>query len=46
LLIDEADGANATAVREAGMVPVVCDTIMADPARAARLAQRVLDAAR
>lgn len=46
LLIDEADSANAAAVRDAGMVPVVCDTIMAEPARAARLAQRVLDAAR
>ena len=46
LVIDEADGANAAAVHDAGMQPVVCDTIMADPSRAARLAQRVLDAAR
>ena len=46
LVIDSADDANAGAVRDEGMVPVVCDTIMAEPARAARLAQRVLDAAR
>jgi LPPG:FO 2-phospho-L-lactate transferase len=46
LVIDDADEANAGAVRDAGMVPVVCDTIMAEPARAARLARRVLDAAR
>jgi LPPG:FO 2-phospho-L-lactate transferase len=46
LVIDDADTANAAAVRDAGMRPVVCDTIMAEPARAARLAQRVLDAAR
>jgi LPPG:FO 2-phospho-L-lactate transferase len=46
LVIDNADAANAAAVRDAGMQPVVCDTIMADPARSARLAQRVLDAAR
>ncbi|HUP74437.1 MAG TPA: 2-phospho-L-lactate transferase [Acidimicrobiales bacterium] len=45
LVIDDADDANSGAVRDAGMVPVVCDTIMAEPARAARLAQRVLDAA-
>ena len=46
LVIDDADAANAPAVRDAGMQPVVCDTIMADPPRSARLAQRVLDAAR
>ena len=46
LVIDDADAANAAAVRDAGMQPVVCDTIMAEPSRAARLAQRVLDAAR
>jgi LPPG:FO 2-phospho-L-lactate transferase len=46
LVIDDADEANSGAVRDAGMVPVVCDTIMAEPARAARLARRVLDAAR
>jgi LPPG:FO 2-phospho-L-lactate transferase len=46
LVIDDADTDNAAAVRDAGMQPVVCDTIMAEPARAARLAQRVLDAAR
>jgi LPPG:FO 2-phospho-L-lactate transferase len=46
LVIDNADDASAAAVRDAGMLPVVCDTIMAEPARAARLAQRVLDAAR
>ena len=46
LVIDDADDAHAAAVRDAGMIPLVCDTIMAEPARAARLAQRVLDAAR
>jgi LPPG:FO 2-phospho-L-lactate transferase len=46
LVIDDADAANAAAVRDAGMLPVVCDTIMADPPRSARLAQRVLAAAR
>ena len=46
LVIDDADDANARAVRDTGMQPVVCDTIMADPSRAARLAKRVLDAAR
>jgi LPPG:FO 2-phospho-L-lactate transferase len=45
LVIDDADAANAPAVLDAGMQPVVCDTIMADAARSARLAQRVLDAA-
>ena len=45
LVIDDADAENAAAVLEAGMQPVVCDTIMADAARSARLAQRVLDAA-
>jgi LPPG:FO 2-phospho-L-lactate transferase len=46
LVIDDADAARAPAVLGAGMQPLVCDTIMADPPRAARLAQRVLDAAR
>lgn len=44
LVIDDADAANATAVREAGMNALVCDTIMADPVRAAGLARRVVDA--
>ena len=46
LVIDDADADRAPAVLDAGMQPLVCDTIMADPPRAARLAQRVLDAAR
>ncbi|MEO8693447.1 MAG: 2-phospho-L-lactate transferase [Acidimicrobiales bacterium] len=46
LVVDDADATNAAAVRDAGMHAVVCDTIMSEPARAARLAQRVLDAAR
>ena len=46
LVIDDADAANAAAVREAGMNAFVCDTIMADPARAAGLARRVIDASR
>ena len=46
LVIDDADAANAAAVRDAGMTAVVCDTIMADPHRAAGLARRVVDASR
>jgi LPPG:FO 2-phospho-L-lactate transferase len=45
LVIDDADAGNAAAVRAEGMNAVVCDTIMADAERSARLAQRVLDAA-
>jgi LPPG:FO 2-phospho-L-lactate transferase len=43
LVIDDADAHLADAVRDAGVEPVVCDTIMADADRAARLARRVLD---
>jgi LPPG:FO 2-phospho-L-lactate transferase len=46
LVIDDADAAREPAVRAAGIDALVCDTIMADPDRAARLAERVLDAAR
>jgi LPPG:FO 2-phospho-L-lactate transferase len=46
LVIDDADAANAAAVRDAGMNAFVCDTIMADPSRAAGLARRVIDASR
>jgi LPPG:FO 2-phospho-L-lactate transferase len=45
LVIDDADASHADDVRRAGLEPVVCDTIMADADRAARLARRVLDAA-
>jgi LPPG:FO 2-phospho-L-lactate transferase len=45
LVIDDADAMHADDVRRAGLEPVVCDTIMADADRAARLARRVLDAA-
>jgi LPPG:FO 2-phospho-L-lactate transferase len=45
LVIDDADSDRAAAVRAEGVEPIVCDTIMADPQRAARLARRVLDAA-
>jgi LPPG:FO 2-phospho-L-lactate transferase len=44
LVIDDADAERAAAVRAEGVEPIVCDTIMADPQRAARLARRVLDA--
>jgi LPPG:FO 2-phospho-L-lactate transferase len=44
LVIDDADADRAAAVRAEGVEPIVCDTIMADPQRAARLARRVLDA--
>ena len=45
LVIDHADAELAPAVAQAGMTPVVTDTIMADPDRAAGLAQATLEAA-
>ncbi|WP_419862504.1 2-phospho-L-lactate transferase [Candidatus Poriferisodalis sp.] len=45
LVIDHADAELAPAVAQAGMTPVVTDTIMADPDRAARLATAALEAA-
>ena len=45
LVIDHADDDLAPAVAEAGMTPVVTDTIMADPHRAAALARATLEAA-
>ncbi len=45
LVIDHADAALAPEVAQAGMTPVVTDTIMADPDRAASLARATLDAA-
>jgi LPPG:FO 2-phospho-L-lactate transferase len=45
LVIDDADAANARGVHDEGMQALICDTIMADSARSARLARRVLDAA-
>lgn len=45
LVIDHVDGHLAPAVADAGMTPVVTDTIMADPDRAAGLARATLDAA-
>lgn len=45
LVIDHVDGDLASAVADAGMTPVVTDTIMADPDRAAGLARATLDAA-
>lgn len=45
LVIDHADAELAPAVAQAGMTPVVTDTIMADPHRAAGLAAAVLEAA-
>jgi LPPG:FO 2-phospho-L-lactate transferase len=44
LVIDTADAALAGAVEEAGMHCVVTDTVMRDPAVAAALAARVLEA--
>jgi LPPG:FO 2-phospho-L-lactate transferase len=44
LVIDTADAALAGAVEEAGMHSVVTDTVMRDPAVAAALAARVLEA--
>ena len=45
LVIDHADAELAPAVAQAGMTPVVTDTIMADPVRAAGLAAAALEAA-
>ena len=45
LVIDHADAELAPAVAQAGMTPVVTDTIMADPDRAAGLATAALEAA-
>jgi LPPG:FO 2-phospho-L-lactate transferase len=45
LVIDQADAELAPAVAQAGMTPVVTDTIMADPDRAAGLAAATLQAA-
>ena len=45
LVIDHADATLAPEVAQAGMTPVVTDTIMADPDRAASLARATLDAA-
>ena len=45
LVIDHADAELASAVADAGMTPVVTDTIMADAERAARLAATALEAA-
>ena len=45
LVIDHADATFAPDVAQAGMTPVVTDTIMADPDRAASLARATLDAA-
>ncbi len=45
LVIDHADAELAPAVAQEGMTPVVTDTIMADPDRAARLATAALEAA-
>lgn len=44
LVIDDADAAHADAVEAEGLTCVVTDTIMSDPERAGRLAQRVLAA--
>ena len=44
LVIDDADRDLAPAVLDAGMSPVVTDTIMSSPERAAALARRTLDA--
>ncbi len=44
LVIDHADAELAPAVAQAGMTPVVTDTIMADPDRAAGLARATLEA--
>lgn len=43
LVIDHADAELAPAVAQAGMTPVVTDTIMADPDRAAGLARATLE---
>ncbi len=43
LVIDHADAELAPAVNQAGMAPVVTDTIMADPDRAAGLARATLE---
>ena len=45
LVIDHADAMLAGEVAQAGMTPVVTDTIMADPERAASLARATLEAA-
>lgn len=45
LVIDHADAVLAGEVAQAGMTPVVTDTIMADPKRAASLARATLEAA-
>ena len=45
LVIDDADRDLAPAVADAGMAPVVTDTIMSSPERAATLARTTLDAA-
>lgn len=44
-VLDRSDGAEARAVTELGMRPLVADTLMSTPARARRLAARVLAAA-
>ncbi len=45
MLIDNVDAHRATAVREAGVVPYITDTVMATPERRARLARTTLAAA-
>ena len=45
MLIDNVDAHRAAAVREAGIVPYITDTVMATPQRRARLARTTLAAA-